>query len=224
MADLHEEFRRIGEELTRSPRPAAADVRRRAERRHRAVMGAAVVVAAAVIGSTLAVRTALDDREVLAPVSRPESTSPTPSATSPSPAAMAPWLPAPWSLVSSGSRTTAPGTPSLVACGQSAQLTAAVAIAEQVLAHPSGRRARLVTYTPAAAEEVIQLFKFSYAACLVPGEVEGIGGPRNVWEYAAAAGASEPAGEALRVAEVTGASATRADAERVLDDWREEPP
>ena len=93
-------------------------------------------------------------------------------------------------------------------------------VSEQRLAHPSGRRAHLLLLTPDRPEEAVQLWKLTYATCLVPGRAEGVGGPRNLWSYGDTAGAADFDAHTTRVVEVSGAATSRADAAAVLDAWR----
>jgi hypothetical protein len=93
---------------------------------------------------------------------------------------------------------------------------------EQTLVDPTGRQVRLLELSP-DTEGPMQLFKFSYAACVVPGRARGVGGPRNVWSIGPVAAGSEPVGTTLHVLELRGtaakATATRSDVETLMDAW-----
>lgn len=217
MLDLREQFRGLAGDVTGLPRPPASELRRNAERRRTAAWllttAAGVAIAA---GAVLALSQLLSDGEqVLSPA-------PSASATA-GPQPDRAWLPGPWTLVSSNTYTWAAGAPSPYRfCGESMVSSGIVAVAEQKLSHPSGQQAHLLTFTP-EGEDPMQLFKFSYASCLVKGRAESVAGPRNVWSYGAVAGGSEVVGRALHLVEVTGSAeqqpATRSDAESVLDAW-----
>lgn len=220
MSDLRDRFSSLGADVAELPRPSPSDVRRAAERRRTSVRlaGAAAVVVLA--GGVLAVRDGGRGRiEQL--VESPSASAPAASA-SPSVLPRA-WLPAPWTLVSADTSTLSPGKPlGFRFCGRTVTYWEPVAVAEQVLTHPSGQRAHLLRLTPRSGDP-FQLFKLTYADCLVPGRAEGVGGPRNLWSYGTVAGASEPVAASLRIAELTGPPggppATREQAAAALDGW-----
>lgn len=204
---MHDDFRDVTKAVAELPRPAAAQIRQRGERQRTRTRALAVVaaVAVAVPGVALVASQQSD------PEGREVVTAPTPTAT-PSAA----WLPAPWTVRSEQSRTwDDAGQAPFRFCGYPLILHGAVTISEQRLAHPDGRWARLVELTP-AQEDPMQLFKLSYASCLVPGRAPSIAGPRNVWTYADAASAAEVSGAALHVAELTGGGS----AGSLLDSWK----
>lgn len=221
MPDLRDRFQELGAELAGLPRPAPSEVRRAAERRRTTVRLATAAGVALAGGAVFAVsQTGGGPAQVLEPTGGSPSAS-APSA-SPSTTARA-WLPAPWSLVSADTSTWAAGTPSAFRfCGRAETYHEPVAVTEQVLAHPSGQRAHLVRLTPRTGD-LYNLFKLTYADCLVPGRAEGVGGPRNLWSYGAVAGAAEMTGQSLRIAELTGPPgglpATRDQAAAALDAW-----
>jgi hypothetical protein len=137
-------------------------------------------------------------------------------------AAEQPWIGPPWVLRSAGSTTWPADAPSPYEfCGRPYPVRQPVDVREQTLVHPSGRQAHLVELSP-EGEDAIQLFKFSFAACLVPGQAESIGGPRNLWSVDAGAAGSARVGQALQVVTVTGPPAepgTRAEVEALMDEW-----
>lgn len=221
MPDLRDRFSSLGSDVEGLPRPSPSDVRRAAERRRTAVRAVGVAACVVAAGGVLAVSQRGGRPPADHLVESPSASAPaTTAAPSPLPRA---WLPAPWTLVSADESTWMPGTPSRFRfCGRAETYWEPVAVAEQVLAHPSGQRAHLVRLTPRTPDP-IQLFKATYADCLVPGRAEGIGGPRNVWSYGAVAGASEPVGASLHIAELAGPAggppATRDQATSALDAW-----
>ena len=227
MSDLPDRFEALGADVDGLPRPSAAQVRRAAYR-NAVIRGSAATAAIAAVafgGGFAATRLVGDDR----PVALGPTASPAPSATrtplpTGTPADEAAWLPPPWRLVSATTHTWAPGAASrFTFCGRrigGALRPDPVTVSEQRLAHPSGRRAHLLLLTPDRPEEAIQLWKLTYANCLVPGRAEGVPGPRNLWSYRDTAGAADLDAPTTRVVEVSGARATRADAAAVLDAWR----
>ena len=239
MSDPRALLARLNDDLEGLPRPDPAQVRATGERRDRrwllvpAALAAASVVAAVVVLAEPP-RRPVDVLEQATP-----SPSVGPSATPP--AAVRAWLPPPWTLESSRQSALAEAALSEFAfCGRPVSARTDVrgdrtVVSEQVLVHPSGLRARLTRYETEAPGEAMNLFKLSYASCLVPGRAEGVGGPRNLWLHRGVAGGSDfgaapppmdgsasSQATVLHVVEISGSEqrpASRGDAAAALDAW-----
>lgn len=236
MSDLRERFHHLGRDVAGLPAPPPDELRRGVERRRDTRRWLAGAAAVAVVLSALAANRLGGSEDpaglVIAPA--PSTTATASGPDSPSATPMQPWLGDPWVMESSKTSTWPAGQPGTYAfCGLRPYTPhTPMTVEEQRMVHPTGLRALLMKVS--GEEGASQIFKWSYAECLVPGGAEGVGGPRNLWSYGSIAAGAQYVGPApvtveatldstFWLVELTGTSAqgppTRPEVEALLDAW-----